>query len=130
MKKEERFLENTEILVSCLKLNESLFEEIYNEKIWIWYKELALIKEKPSKIYLSFKNGKMFFNENLKNEIFQKGFFSKIISSFVFSNKVLNVLNDYDPKPIEEYYNKYINYDYFKIDILQKKKFLRKLGSC
>lgn len=87
---------------------------------------MALIKEKPSKIYLSFKNGKMFFNENLKNEIFQKGFFSKIISSFVFSNKVLNVLNDYDPKPIEEYYNKYINYDYFKIDILQKKKIFEK----
>lgn len=115
--------ENSDLITKCTPLNESLFKEIYNEKLWIWYKELGLIKSAEPEEYLRVVNGRLLFNEEKRELRFPKTIFQKILSTMKFSKNMMFELTKYEPEQIDRYYRESQKIDFEK---LEKKELLKK----
>lgn len=115
--------ENSDLISNCLPLNESLFKEIFNEKLWIWYEELGLISDRRPQEYLCVKNQRILFDETKKNERFPSSFLKKLFSTIKFSKNIIDQVENYAPEKIDKLYEEKMKVDFNKFE---KKELIKK----
>ncbi len=117
--------ENSDLLNKCLPLNQSLFEDVFNNKMWDWYYEWGLTDTHRRRKYLYVKDQEMFFDEDVvKKNIEKKGIWKNIKRSARFASAASKSLRDYKPEKIDDIYEKEMLQDYNKMHKAAGKDFM------
>jgi phosphohistidine swiveling domain-containing protein len=111
----------------CCPLSQSLFLEIYNEKMWLWYKEWGLVKKMPEEAYLVFKDNMPFFNEEVRSQAMNLGFLGQMKASMHFPALAAREIKKYDPEKINALYSSLRSTDFSKMN---GEELLWKFSTC
>ena len=91
---------------SYVPLNQSLICEIYNTRMWAWYREWGLIREIPVGDYVTFEHLTPVFHSHILKQTTQHGVLQKLRSSVVFPFYAARALAKYDAKSIDDFYDR------------------------